>query len=131
MTKRGFAVLLALVSLLVVSQPVAATGPPPMSMTVLGGGGVLSNASTFAVQVMSLSVAAPGHPVSIQRANFVLDGVHTACTVDTITPCTEVTLTCGGTPHDVIAGVPSVSLGSVDGVDVTQGFIFMRCFSRP
>ena len=130
MTIRGLAMLLAVGSLLVVIQPVAAAGPPAMSMTVVAGGGVLSNASTFAIQAMSLSVAAPGHPVSIQRANLVLDGVRTACTVDAVTPCTDVTLTCGATPHTVVAGVPGVSLGSLDGVDVAQGFIFMRCFSR-
>ena len=130
MTKRGLTVLIALVSVLAVIQPITAAGSPAMSITVVGGGGVLSNASTFGVQVMSLSVAVPGHPVSVQRGNLVLDGVRTACAIDTVTSCTEVTLTCGGTPHDVVAGVPGVSLGSIDGVDVTQGFIHMMCFSR-
>ena len=86
--------------------------------------------SAFTTKALSLSVTVPVHSVVIQRGNFVLDGVRASCTIDSVISCTEVVLDCGGTQHDILAGVPGSSLGSIDGVAVSQGFIHMLCFGR-
>lgn len=76
-------VSMVLLALLVISlQPVAVAEAAPVSidLTVVGGGGTLSNTSTC-----------------------------------------EATLDCSDGAHDVAAGVPGQSLGSIDGADVGGG----------
>jgi hypothetical protein len=130
MRKTSLVALMLLASLLLTIQPVAAASAT-MNITVLGGGGSLSDSTTFAVQGMSLAVANPGHPVSQSVGNLVLNGVHTSCTVDSVVGCSEATLTCAdSSTHTVTAGVPGTSLGNLDGVDVATGFVFMQCISH-
>jgi len=130
MASLGVSIVLA--SLLLAVQPVAAAeAPVTISLTVIGGGGELSNSSTFGVQFLSLGLTNPARTVNIQRGNLVLDGVRTSCSaISNVLSCSEATLTCANGTHDVVAGVPGVSLGSIDGVEVADGFIHMTCFSR-
>jgi len=122
-------VSLVLASLLLAVQPVAADAPVTISLTVVGGGGELTNSSTVGVQFVSLALTNPARSVNIQRGNLVIDGVRTACSaISIVVPCSEATLTCTDGDHEVVAGGPGV--GSVDGNLVAQGFIRMACFSR-
>ncbi len=105
--------------------------PVTINLTVVGGGGELSNSSTFGVQFISLELTNPARSLNIHRGNLVLNGARTSCSaISNVVNCSEATLTCANGTHDVVAGVPGVSLGSIDGVEVAQGFIHMTCFSK-
>jgi hypothetical protein len=120
---------IAITALLLPGQPAVAA--PTLTLTVIGGGGVLSDGSTFAVNAMSLAVSTPRHNVARQTGGLVIDGVRTKCSIASVVTCTQATLTCDdSSTHDVTAGVPGGALGSFDGVDLTDGFIHMQCVSH-
>lgn len=124
-------VALAVAASLVLPIQALAAGPVTIDLTAVGGGGLLSNNSHFGVEALSLAVTTPRRSVSIQNGSLVVDGVRTKCKPTTVVNCLDATLDCDdSSTHQVTAGVPGVSLGSLDGFDVTQGFILMKCFSR-
>jgi hypothetical protein len=133
MKRMSLVVLIVLASLVLTIQPSAA-GPVTMNLAVLGGGGVLSDSSTFSVQGMSLTVTNPGHPVSQSFGNLVLNGVHTHCTLTSadcsVSPATASLSCADASTHTVTAGVSGSTLGALDTNDVTAGFVFMQCISH-
>jgi hypothetical protein len=118
-------------SLLVPPQAAVAAGNVSLNLVVVGGGGVLADDSRVSVNAILLTLDTPGKDVNISNGGLVVDGVRTKCAIESSTNCSQATLSCAdGSSHEVVAGVPGGAPGSVDGIDLAEGFITMKCVSR-
>jgi hypothetical protein len=91
---------------------------------LVSGAGKLDNATTFSVSALAYLVGTH----QSNSGSLVLNGVATDCVIDSVAAdCSEATLLCEDVFHQVVAGVPGVSHGSLDGVAVVKGNIRQFC----
>jgi len=132
--RRTMFVAATVVMLLLPIAPSHAAAPVTLTyqLDVVTGSGVLSNSSSFAVNAFSLVADIANRHIVRQKGALTIDGDTTECTIESVVPgCSEATLLCEDETHSVVAGVPGVSRGSLDGLEVTTGLIRMLCSASP
>lgn len=125
-------VVSAIVSMmLLVAVPVFAASQVAVDITLATGAGTLQDSTRFGVAVLSLQSTGPRKSLAVNRGWLVVDGIRTKCSVEAEIDCSAATLTCDDlSTHVVVPAESGGSKGSLDGVEVTQGFVHLKCSSR-
>jgi len=117
--------------LLLLSVPAFAANKVTVDLTLALGGGTLEDNHRFGLEAVALEITGVKQPVSVNKGRISIDGERTKCTIEAEPDCSAATLTCEDlTAHVLVPADPGVSKGSLDGVEVKQGFISLKCGGR-